>query len=177
MSTCALACVIVYFCYLVILFSFRFHLRVPSVTSFSWYMHVSRPFLMSEPQRALEQQMESHREAHSKQLGCLRDEINEKQKIIDDLTESVLHCVIPHFLWHTKSGFLNQKATLNLCRIMQREAQRYFKAKTTMYQSKGFMSVWFLSTHPVSCLWANIWNSVVPYKPCGNSKIRDTCSQ
>lgn len=53
---------------------------------------------MSEPKRALEQQMESHREAHSKQLGCLRDEINEKQKIIDDLTESVLHCVIPHFL-------------------------------------------------------------------------------
>lgn len=36
--------------------------------------------------------MESHREAHSKQLGRLRDEINEKQKIIDDLTESVFHC-------------------------------------------------------------------------------------
>uniref|UniRef100_A0A671Y686 Kinesin-like protein n=1 Tax=Sparus aurata TaxID=8175 RepID=A0A671Y686_SPAAU len=29
----------------------------------------------------------SHREAHSKQLGRLRDEINEKQKIIDDLTD------------------------------------------------------------------------------------------
>uniref|UniRef100_A0A4W6EGH7 Kinesin-like protein n=1 Tax=Lates calcarifer TaxID=8187 RepID=A0A4W6EGH7_LATCA len=37
--------------------------------------------------KALEQQMESHREAHSKQLGRLRDEINEKQKIIDDLTD------------------------------------------------------------------------------------------
>ncbi|KAM7422903.1 hypothetical protein PAMA_010778 [Pampus argenteus] len=37
--------------------------------------------------RALEQQMESHREAHTKQLGRLRDEINEKQKIIDDLTD------------------------------------------------------------------------------------------
>ncbi|XP_069547046.1 kinesin heavy chain [Brachyistius frenatus] len=38
-------------------------------------------------QRVLEQQMESHREAHRKQLGCLRDEINGKQKIIDDLTD------------------------------------------------------------------------------------------
>uniref|UniRef100_A0A8C9ZYZ7 Kinesin-like protein n=1 Tax=Sander lucioperca TaxID=283035 RepID=A0A8C9ZYZ7_SANLU len=38
-------------------------------------------------QRALEQQMESHRESHSKQLGRLRDEMNEKQKIIDDLTD------------------------------------------------------------------------------------------
>uniref|UniRef100_A0A8C7MIU0 Kinesin-like protein n=1 Tax=Oncorhynchus kisutch TaxID=8019 RepID=A0A8C7MIU0_ONCKI len=33
--------------------------------------------------------MEAHRETHHKQLGRLRDDINEKQKIIDDLTESV----------------------------------------------------------------------------------------
>uniref|UniRef100_A0AAY4EWU6 Kinesin-like protein n=1 Tax=Denticeps clupeoides TaxID=299321 RepID=A0AAY4EWU6_9TELE len=33
--------------------------------------------------------VESHRESHHKQLGRLRDEINEKQKIIDELTESV----------------------------------------------------------------------------------------
>uniref|UniRef100_A0A3Q3WVW4 Kinesin-like protein n=1 Tax=Mola mola TaxID=94237 RepID=A0A3Q3WVW4_MOLML len=37
--------------------------------------------------KALEQQMESHQEAHSKQLGHLRDEINEKQKIIGELTD------------------------------------------------------------------------------------------
>uniref|UniRef100_A0A672ZMQ8 Kinesin-like protein n=1 Tax=Sphaeramia orbicularis TaxID=375764 RepID=A0A672ZMQ8_9TELE len=41
----------------------------------------------SRTKRALEQQMESHREAHSKQLGRLRDEINEKEKTIDDLTD------------------------------------------------------------------------------------------
>uniref|UniRef100_A0A3B3UMK4 Kinesin-like protein n=1 Tax=Poecilia latipinna TaxID=48699 RepID=A0A3B3UMK4_9TELE len=37
--------------------------------------------------RALEEQMKSHREAQSKQLGRLRDEINEKQKTIDELTD------------------------------------------------------------------------------------------
>lgn len=49
--------------------------------------------------------MEAHREAHSEQLGRLRDEINDKQKIIDDLTESVLrpncspvHTVVDPFL-------------------------------------------------------------------------------
>ncbi|CAL8380425.1 unnamed protein product [Boreogadus saida] len=41
-------------------------------------------------QRALEQQMEVRRRAHSKQLGRLRDEINEKQKTIDELTEKLL---------------------------------------------------------------------------------------
>ncbi|KAM9859692.1 kinesin heavy chain [Aulostomus maculatus] len=55
--------------------------------------------------RVLEQQMESHREAHSEQLGRLRDKINEQQKIIDDLTDcnqrqelelEQLHCDFKH---------------------------------------------------------------------------------
>lgn len=33
--------------------------------------------------------MESHRETHGKQLSHLRDKISEKQKYIDELTESV----------------------------------------------------------------------------------------
>ena len=35
------------------------------------------------------QQGETHRGLHHKQLARLRDEINEKQRVIDDLTESV----------------------------------------------------------------------------------------
>lgn len=87
-STGPLVCVNVHSCYLVILFSFCSHCWVSSLSPLSLYMYV----LVSAPQRALEKQMESHREAHSKQLGHLRDEISEKQKIIDNLTESVLHC-------------------------------------------------------------------------------------
>uniref|UniRef100_A0A673WVD4 Kinesin-like protein n=1 Tax=Salmo trutta TaxID=8032 RepID=A0A673WVD4_SALTR len=47
---------------------------------------------------APEQQMEAHRETHHKQLGHLRDDINEKQKIIDDLTDHNyrLHLELEH---------------------------------------------------------------------------------
>ncbi|XP_061749555.1 kinesin heavy chain-like [Nerophis ophidion] len=38
-------------------------------------------------QKVLEQQMESHRAAHTKQLGRLRDKINEQQRLIHDLTD------------------------------------------------------------------------------------------
>ncbi|XP_053226760.1 kinesin heavy chain isoform X3 [Podarcis raffonei] len=40
-----------------------------------------------EVKKALEVQLESHREAHHKQLARLRDEINQKQKIIDELKD------------------------------------------------------------------------------------------
>lgn len=40
-------------------------------------------------QKVPRQQSESHRGVHHKQLARLRDEINEKQRIIDELTESV----------------------------------------------------------------------------------------
>uniref|UniRef100_A0A8D0GSX7 Kinesin-like protein n=1 Tax=Sphenodon punctatus TaxID=8508 RepID=A0A8D0GSX7_SPHPU len=40
-----------------------------------------------EVKKALEVQLESHREAHHKQLARLRDEINHKQKVIDELKD------------------------------------------------------------------------------------------
>ncbi|NWU67936.1 KIF5C protein, partial [Pterocles burchelli] len=58
--------------------------------------HLTRLQDAEEMKKALEQQMESHREAHQKQLSRLRDEIEEKQKIIDEIREYVhsLHCFL-----------------------------------------------------------------------------------
>ncbi|XP_067299851.1 kinesin heavy chain isoform X1 [Pseudorasbora parva] len=49
--------------------------------------HMSRMQDAEEMKKALEQQMESHREAHQKQLSRLRDEIEEKQRILDELKD------------------------------------------------------------------------------------------
>uniref|UniRef100_A0A8C6PS38 Kinesin-like protein n=1 Tax=Nothobranchius furzeri TaxID=105023 RepID=A0A8C6PS38_NOTFU len=47
-------------------------------------------------QKALRQQGESHHGLHHKQLSRLRDEINEKQRTIDELTESVIPPLFLH---------------------------------------------------------------------------------
>uniref|UniRef100_A0A8C2XGY9 Kinesin-like protein n=1 Tax=Cyclopterus lumpus TaxID=8103 RepID=A0A8C2XGY9_CYCLU len=84
--------------------------------------------------QALEQQMESHRESHSKQLGLLRDEINEKQEIIDDLTDcnqkqqlelEQLHCDFEHLRSqeHHKSRQLEELTFLN---------ERHVQSKTDL---------------------------------------------
>ncbi|KAG1959895.1 kinesin heavy chain [Pimephales promelas] len=49
--------------------------------------HMSRMQDAEEMKQALEQQMESHREAHQKQLSRLRDEIEEKQRILDEFKD------------------------------------------------------------------------------------------
>nr|BAE34712.1 unnamed protein product [Mus musculus] len=49
--------------------------------------HLTRLQDAEEVKKALEQQMESHREAHQKQLSRLRDEIEEKQRIIDEIRD------------------------------------------------------------------------------------------
>eukprot|EP00063_Salmo_salar_P031449 XP_014006284.1 PREDICTED: kinesin heavy chain isoform 5C-like [Salmo salar] len=49
--------------------------------------HISRLEGEEEIKKTLEQQMEAHREAHQKQLARLRDEINDKQRMLDELTD------------------------------------------------------------------------------------------
>ncbi|XP_070968896.1 kinesin heavy chain-like [Oncorhynchus clarkii lewisi] len=49
--------------------------------------HVSRLEGEEEVKKTLEQQMEAHREAHQKQLARLRDEIDVKQRTLDELTD------------------------------------------------------------------------------------------
>uniref|UniRef100_A0A8C6Y535 Kinesin-like protein n=1 Tax=Naja naja TaxID=35670 RepID=A0A8C6Y535_NAJNA len=51
------------------------------------YDALSEELAKLQAQKALEVQLESHREAHHKQLARLRDEINQKQKIIDELKD------------------------------------------------------------------------------------------
>ncbi|XP_058249004.1 kinesin heavy chain [Hemibagrus wyckioides] len=49
--------------------------------------HMSKMKDAEEMKTALQEQMEGHREAHQKQLSRLRDEIDEKQKILDELKD------------------------------------------------------------------------------------------
>ncbi|XP_029604268.1 kinesin heavy chain [Salmo trutta] len=49
--------------------------------------HISRLEGEEEIKKTLEQQMEAHREAHQKQLARLRDEIDDKQRMLDELTD------------------------------------------------------------------------------------------
>ena len=52
-------------------------------------------------QKTVRQQGDSHRGLHHKQLTRLRDEINEKQRVIDELNESVT-IFIYYFYLYTK---------------------------------------------------------------------------
>lgn len=48
---------------------------------------VSDAYFCVQLQKSVEEQLESHREAHQKQLSRLRDEIEDKQRMLDELTE------------------------------------------------------------------------------------------
>uniref|UniRef100_A0A8C9TM68 Kinesin-like protein n=1 Tax=Scleropages formosus TaxID=113540 RepID=A0A8C9TM68_SCLFO len=51
--------------------------------------HLSRLQDAEEIKKAMEEQMESHREAHQKQLSRLRDEIDEKQRMLDEFNQGL----------------------------------------------------------------------------------------
>lgn len=68
--------------------------RLITIISFSWLNCTEKSFFKFVShvyfyQKTVRQQGESHRGLHHKQLARLRDEINEKQRMIDELTECV----------------------------------------------------------------------------------------
>lgn len=69
--------------------------RLSIMISFSWLNCTEESFFLIclsclfFYQKTIRQQGESHRGLHHKQLARLRDEINEKQRMIDELTECV----------------------------------------------------------------------------------------
>eukprot|EP00061_Rhincodon_typus_P015695 g43510.t1 len=49
--------------------------------------HLNKVQTANEVKKAVEQQMQSHREAHQKQISSLRDEIEKQEKLITDLQD------------------------------------------------------------------------------------------
>ncbi|NXU63374.1 KINH protein, partial [Horornis vulcanius] len=57
--------------------------------------------------QAVEQQIQSHRETHQKQISSLRDEVDAKEKLITELQELFFICTIQCLLvWSSKTKFL-----------------------------------------------------------------------
>ncbi|NWS39987.1 KIF5C protein, partial [Probosciger aterrimus] len=81
--------------------------------------HLTRLQDAEEMKKALEQQMESHREAHQKQLSRLRDEIEEKQKIIDEIREEKFHA------WTQKMEMVAQPFCVRNLHIWDSQKRNY----------------------------------------------------
>uniref|UniRef100_A0A8C4FEZ6 Kinesin-like protein n=1 Tax=Dicentrarchus labrax TaxID=13489 RepID=A0A8C4FEZ6_DICLA len=74
-------------------------------------------------QKTIRQQGESHRGLHHKQLARLRDEINEKQRIIDELTESVTILIFSSYLHRNIDNLELSLTYFHLSVLQARELQ------------------------------------------------------
>lgn len=99
---------------------------------------------------ALEKQMESHREAHQKQLNALRDEIAEKQEQFDQLKEYVefwFSCwslFAQWFLPCTSTCILSVKVVTSINGVI---------GLSTLYELKILHSIWFMAVNRcINCL-------------------------
>ena len=78
--------------------SFRLHFSETMATAVTEKEKETSSKLQAEIEmkETLEKQMMAHREQHQKQLSSLREEISEKQALIDSLKEWVLRYFLPH---------------------------------------------------------------------------------
>ncbi|NXQ27658.1 KINH protein, partial [Alaudala cheleensis] len=68
--------------------------------------HLNKVQTANEVKQAVEQQIQSHRETHQKQISSLRDEVDAKEKLITELQELIICTIQCYYSSPLKTKFL-----------------------------------------------------------------------